>query len=360
MIKINNHIEIVRSSNKSLSSMSEVSATAIYHSLSKHFKTVGITIVNNIIDLATLVDKMPDLVFLGVEFIPTNPELGIDDPDKIWISDYLEDNNIAYTGSNMIAHNLQRNKHLAKQRVLDFGLKTSAFYLAEKDKELDIDNIGLNYPMFVKPHNRGGGLGIDENSVVYDRASLIFKVDSIRNNLSSDSLIENYLSGREFSVAILKDLGSEDYMVMPLELIAPINEKGSRLLSGKVKSMDAEKVIKIVDPFIKNEVSNLALNVFHALGARDYGRVDIRMDEFNQAHFLESNLIPSLIDNYGSFPKACLMNINLDYDQMIIQIANLGLSRYDDTLFSETEIFIADNNAPLKIPNPNVLLSGQI
>jgi len=42
---------------------------------------------------------------------------------------------------------------------------------------------------------------------------------------------------------------------------------------------------------------------------------------------LEANLIPSLIENYGSFPKACMLNDNLDYEPMILRIVHLAAAR---------------------------------
>ena len=345
MTKINNHIQIVRSTSKTLSSMSQESVNAIYKTLSKYYENVGITTVNNIVDLNDLIELKPDLVFLGVEFIPTNPELGTSDPDKIWISDYLDENNIAFTGSNQAAHNLQRNKHLAKQRVIDFGLSTSPYHHSIKGNAIDIQNTQLRFPMFVKPSDRGGGLGIDSKSIVNNLKELQQKVNYISNVLNSDSLIENYLTGREFSVAILKNIGSEDYMVMPLELIAPEDEFGHRLLSSTIKSADAEKAIEVDNLILKERICELALNVFHAIGARDYGRIDIRLDENGIPYFLESNLIPSLIQGYGSFPKACVLNIDLDYEQMIVHIANLGIARQRKYSIDplDEEIFVASN-----------------
>ena len=114
---------------------------------------------------------------------------------------------------------------------------------------------------------------------------------------------------------------------MPLELIAQPDRYGSRILSGKVKSLDEEKVFVIEDSILRSKICNFALEIFSAIGARDYGRIDIRLDETGEPQFLEANLIPSLIDNYGSFPKACHLNLNLGYSAMIIRITNLGLER---------------------------------
>jgi D-alanine-D-alanine ligase len=330
------HIEIVRTRLPGLSSMSQESCDALFAVLTKNYTTVGVTYIHNFQDLRALVDRHPDLVFLGMKFIPRSPELGRDDPDKIWITDYLDEHGISYTGSGPRAHNLELNKPLAKQRVLDYGLRTSPFFVAEQNQPLSVPS-SLKFPLFVKPTNRGGGLGIDGDSVVYTRDGLKSKVSSIAGKHQSDALVEAYLPGREFSVAILKDEFSEDFAIMPIELSAPSDNQGISVLSEKVKSSNAESVSPVSDEIIKEKVGNLAINVFHALGARDYGRIDIRMDEANEPHFLEANLLPSLISGYGSFPKACSLNLGLDYEPMILHIVRLALARKTD-LVPETVI----------------------
>lgn len=339
MLKSNHSIAIVRSSNKELSSMGQNSADAVKDVLAKHYKRVNIFIIDTSSDLQALVNIRPDLVFLGLEFIPSNPALGVDDPNKLWLADYLDQNNIAHTGSSYQAYELGRDKRLAKQRVLDANLMTAAFFVLKRGQIIKEDEVSLNYPLFVKPLSRGGGLGIDLQSVVHDYKQLIAKTTSIATEFHSDSLIEEYLDGREFSVAVLKDGTEPDagYLVMPIELIAPLDSSGVRILSSAVKSADAEVAVAVNDRILKSQLSELALNVFNVLGASDYGRVDIRLDRSGVAHFLEVNLIPSLISGYGSFPKACVLNINLKYEPMILRIAKLGLARRSYVRLAHTD-----------------------
>jgi D-alanine-D-alanine ligase len=328
MIKTNKYIEIVTSSNVMFSSMSKESYNNIYNVLEKYYKKVRISLIDNINDLEKLVLKRPDLVFLGIKFLPSDIKLGLEDPNKIWISSYLDRYGIEYTGSGNITHNLEFNKHLAKQCVIDANLSTSAFHVIDKNqKEINRESISLKFPLFIKPTNRGGGIGINDKSVVHNIKDLRIKVRSISNNLNSDSLIEEYLPGREFSVAILKNYRSNKFSIMPIELIAPKNDTGDRLLSKKVKSLNLESAIKVTDNNIKKRVSSIAISIFSALSARDYGRIDIRLDKFGNPQFLEANLIPSLIEGYGSFPKACMINLGLNYEYMILSIVRLGLSR---------------------------------
>lgn len=324
-MKINKHIEIVSSTLPGLSSMNHESRSGALAALAKHYTRVGVTIVNNLPDLRALVASKPDLVFLGMKYLPVDPDAGWQDSEKIWLSDYLETHGIAYTGSGQVAGSLERNKHHAKQRVLDAGLMTSPFYVARQGTVLKDTDVALEYPLFIKPSNRGGGVGIDSNSIVHNFDQLQSKVDSVTSKFQSDSIIEQYLSGREFSVAILRREGTDTFAAMPIELIAPPDENGVRILGSKVKSSNVERFAGVTDPVLESKITSLALGVFHALGARDYGRIDIRLDSDGEAHFLEANLLPSLIDGYGSFPKACWLNEQLDYESMLLSIVSMAM-----------------------------------
>jgi len=327
MRKINQHIEIVASTVMGLSSMSQKSRLAALAVLSRHYTHVGITIVNNLSDLEKLVANHPDLVFLGMKFIPSDPGLGRQDPDRIWLSEYLGRHGIACTGSDQAAHELELDKSLAKQCMVEAQLDTSPFVVAMQDHPLSRHEVTLTFPVFIKPTDRGGGAGVDSASLAANFEELQTKVDLIRSNLQADSLIEQYLPGREFSVAILKDEFTNEYVAMPLELVAPLDNNGARFLSAKIKSSDLETFKTVTDGSIKTKVMELAISAFHALGARDYGRIDIRLDESGTAHFLEANLIPSIIKDYGNFPKACMLNMKMDYETMLIRIVNLALAR---------------------------------
>lgn len=340
MIKIDKRIEIVSSTKPGLSSMSQKSRDGVQAVLAEYYSHVRVTIVNDLKDLEALIVRQPDLVFLGMKFLPVHPELGWNDPDKIWLADYLEQHDIIYTGSSQAAHELELNKPLAKQRALDAGLQTSPFYVALQNQSQVPQAQSLIFPLFIKPTNRGGGLGVDGYSVAHNYNEVQSKVLSITVNLQSDSLVEEYLPGREFSVAILSNEHKTGFSVMPIELIAPPDTNGDRFLSAEVKSSDSESFLAVEDSDLRTKVCALALNIFRALEARDYGRIDIRLDKFGTPQFLEANLLPSLINGYGNFPKACLLNIGMDYESMILTIVQLALKRVQEQPVFVTEDII--------------------
>jgi len=327
--KISSHIEIVRSTRGNLSSLSSRSCLAIYKVLQENYSQVGITIVNTLEDLEDLVQKSPDLVFLGMKYVPddTSPK-----GENIWLQEYLHSSGIATTGSDSSAHRLELDKAQAKQCAVDAGLITSPFYVSVHNGPLNSANTVLDYPLFVKPTSMGGGSGIDSFSVVHNNFQLEGKIASISLDHHADSLVEQFLPGREFSVAIIYDKDTGVLCTMPLEIVAPQNVDGDRVLSAEIKKADTETTLPVVDGKLRNSISVLALSVFRALGARDYGRIDIRLDGSGVPNFLEANLIPSLIDKYGNFPKACVMNRGLGFEEMILKITDLALGRKKSNL----------------------------
>lgn len=320
---ITKHIEVVRSNTVSLSSMGIESALTIVASLSKKYTNIVLTMVDNEQDMKELINRKPDLVFLGMMYVysTNNPN------EKIWLSEQLEQASIPCTGSPKQAHVLELNKSLAKMRMIEQGVATAPFRIVHLDGRLLPPQKKLDFPLFLKPLSGGGGSGIDKYSVVHSTQEFNAKILSLQKLKKVDVLVEKYLEGREFSIAVIKDLDSDRLIAMPIELIAPKDSNGEQMLSNYVKHSNTERVVEVTDPTERKIIDAFAISVFKALGARDYGRIDIRFDEFNQPHFLEANLIPSLVSGYGSFPKACKLNQDVDYDEMIANIASLGLSR---------------------------------
>lgn len=320
-------IEIVCSADSQLSSMSLRSRAAVLAVLSKYYARVSITMVETVSDLELLAERKPDLVFMGTQSVLIDKSAGYVSANKLWISQYLDAHGIAYTGSGKLAHALENDKPLAKQRIIDSGLNTSPYIVVGQDTLFDESSLGMRYPLFIKPPNRGGGLGIDDDSVAYIFEEAKAKVMSLLAKYGSEALIEEYLPGREFSVALLRDEISDDYMVMPIELVADRNDSGVCVLSGKLKHANAERVLTLNNIVTRKMICDFAYDAFMALGARDYGRIDIRLDANGVPMFLEANLLPSLISGYGSFPKACVLNRGIQYEEMLLRIIRLGLGR---------------------------------
>jgi D-alanine-D-alanine ligase len=338
-MKINKHIEIVRATKGGHSSMGKRSCEMIQAVLARHYRHVGITITNDASDLGLLIAKQPDLVFLGARSVLSDSDNS--SAGRVWLGDYLDEAGINYTSSTTDALAIDIRKPMANQVVKAAGLDTPEYFSTYTGEYASAQELPLAFPLFIKPPNGGGSTGIGADSVVRDFAGFEQKVASIAELYKADALVEAYLTGREFSVAILQTLGGDEPLAMPIELMTERNSNGDRILGKDVKSADTERVVAVTDVKIKQAVADLALNVFRALGARDYGRIDIRMDQHGVPYFLEANLLPGLSghDSIGGyFTRACRMNQDMNYESMILHIVELALERSQQLTPSVTDI----------------------
>ncbi len=320
--KINKRIEIVRAQDVHFSSMGLKSGLMIQAVLSKYYQHVGLSTVSCLNDLEDLASKKPDLVFLGLKRIA-------DDGKLIWLSEYLGGHDINYTGSAKPAMELDLNKADAKRLMQRAGIATAEFFTARPGQFKASGQLPLSFPLFIKPHDQGGGMGIGPDSIAHNFPAFQDKVRSVYDTYGAFSLVEEYLEGREFSVALLGSGYGNSLAAMPVELITKPNEFGDRILGQAVKSEDNERAIFITDDLARNQIAELGKAIFAALGGRDYGRIDIRMDSGGTPCFIEANLTPGIAHNdfVSYFTRACALNQNMNYESMIMRIVELSLAR---------------------------------
>jgi len=322
-IKINKSIEIVTVQNPGKKNSHQdnvgiiLEENKILKILSKRYVHVSVTVINNRKDLNRLLKRKPDLVFSGVKYFNFNRE-------KVWLNDCLENYDIPYIASSRVALNNESDKNLAKKLILKARIKTADFFVANPDEYQSESSIPISFPLFIKPIKGGDSRGIDSNSVAYNFLSFKNKVLEIKNKHNLASIVETYLPGKEYSVGIFQDSINGSLRAMPIEIIIKKNINGHCILDFDVKKDDEEKVIAVTDIKIFKKLSKLAKEAFKALGGKSLGRIDIKMNHRGIPHFMEANLMPGLRQGY--FYRSCLLNLDMSYDDMIINIANTGLS----------------------------------
>ncbi len=226
MKKIDKHIEVVRTKCPTYNTMGSHSCTRIVNALTEQYKHVGVTYLNTQNDLDTLALKRPDLVFMGMKQLPMSWGQYEQPYENIWVSEFLESVGINHTGSPRNAVELDKNKVSAKIQVQRFGLPTAPFFTAIPGQFTAATELPLAFPLFVKPFDDGGGKGIDDNSVVRTFQEFDQKVGAIFDEFEKGSLVEQYLTGREFSVGLMGTGYDAELVAMPVELVAIPNTRG--------------------------------------------------------------------------------------------------------------------------------------
>ena len=124
-------------------------------------------------------------------------------------------------------------------------------------------------------------------------------------------------------MGIFKDNISGLIEAMPIEIIVKKNINGHHILDFDIKKNDEEEVIAVLDIKIFNQLSILAKKSFIALKGKSFGRIDFKMDNLGEPHFIEANLMPGIKKGY--FYRSCLLNLKINYEEMILKIAANGL-----------------------------------
>jgi D-alanine-D-alanine ligase len=207
---------------------------------------------------------------------------------------------IPYTMSDPLVCAMTLDKAMAKRIVHSAGLKTPGFHVVHKPE--DCKNINLPYPLFAKPIAEGTGKGIDKASKLDTPAQLQEVCATLLKKHNQPVLVEEYLPGREYTVAIL-GTGSEARVLGTLAFNIRAHAE-TAIYTFEIK----EKCDDFVDYFRPERspeidaVEKLALEAYVALEVRDTGRVDIRLDRNDQPSFMEVNPLPGLNPHHSDLP----------------------------------------------------------
>lgn len=269
-------------------------------------------------DLEGVLTRKPDLVVIAVKFIP------IENNENVWLPEYFENNNIAYTGSSKNILMYDSDKVLAKQYLKENGVSTALFFTAYENEFQSNKELPLEYPLFLKPICAANSNGVDEHSYVSSFDEFERKVLSLKNNFNQTSLVEEYLDGAEYTVAILTAKNGE-LLISAVEVEPPELNQGRRILSKDTKYENNEVLKVITDPQISYEVRRIAVEVFTKIGAEGFARIDIKSNKSGKCFFMEINLVPGMTMGTSYFPEAFRIDQGHDYDQTIVNLIDYCL-----------------------------------
>ncbi len=243
--------------------------------------------------------------------------------------------NIPYTGSGVLTQALTLDKRRTKEILQFYGIPTPKFQIFKSATQKL--NPELRFPLFVKPNSEGSSKGIRNNSLAHDEESLRKMLKFIINTYDQQALVEEYLDGREFTVAIL---GNSPPKVLP------VVELTFDYLPANVNKFDSYEVKWVwdnpnnpVDPVIcpakiskelEKAIKLTALNAYKVTDCQDLARLDIRLDREGSPNILEINALPGLMPNpleNSRFPKACFA-AGMNYDDIIFNIVAEAMKRY--------------------------------
>lgn len=239
----------------------------------------------------------PEVVFNLVEGWPGDDRLQAAVPGLLELSHW------AYTGSELSAIAATTDKHLAKALLRAEGLPTPdwCIYRGEACAVPEL-------PVICKPAWQDASLGIDDHSVIRGASRLMEELYGRWLALGQQPLlVEAYIEGREFNVALRETTQGQVEVLPPAELVFkawPQNKP--RILTYRAKwepdSFECEHTVRrfVDEPDLARKISALALASWRAFSLSGYARVDLRQDADTGAlQIIEVNTNPCLSPDAG-------------------------------------------------------------
>ncbi|UTY56272.1 D-alanine--D-alanine ligase [Massilia sp. erpn] len=219
---------------------------------------------------------------------------------------------IPYTGSGVMASAVGMDKITTKNLWVKAGLPTPGY--AQLDAGSDLARVAaeLGLPLMMKAPHEGSTIGITK---VTDAADMQAVYDATAA-LDDSVLAESFVSGREFTVAVLG--GGATARALPVvEIVAP---QGNYDYQNKYFTDDTQYFCPPqLDAAMQAEMQRLALAAYRAVGCEGWGRVDVLLRESdNKPFLLEVNTSPGMT-SHSLVPMAARAT-GLNYEDLCVEI----------------------------------------
>jgi D-alanine-D-alanine ligase len=257
---------------------------------------------------------------------------------------------IPYTGSDAATLSIALDKALSKRVLRQHGILTAEFQEMETGRERL--NPKLKFPLIVKPNQEGSSKGVSAHASVCDNEeSLRAVVKELIDRYRQPALIEDYISGREFTVGLLGD--KRPRVLPPMEILFKDKANPRPVYDFQIKQ-EWEKHVYYecpakLSPSELKGIERVCRETFIALDCRDVARVDLRMNARGEFYVIEVNPLPGLTPNYSDL---CLIATaaNIDYRSLIGEILAGGLKRLREKRRNEAKEAEARDDRQLSLP----------
>jgi D-alanine-D-alanine ligase len=227
-----------------------------------------------------------------------------------------------YTGSGMLASALAMNKAMSKRIFEREAIPTPRWALIEEGGLLramirtgavppQIERLG--WPVVVKPNEEGSSVGL---TVVGERSGLEAALREAER-YGTETLVEEFIAGREMSVAVL---GEQALPVVEIRPKSGLYDYESKYTAGRSEYFCPADVPDDVGARLR-EIASRAARV---LGCRGVSRVDFRLSEAGEPSCLEVNTIPGMTPT--SLVPMAAKAVGLSYEQLVGRMLTLAVN----------------------------------
>lgn len=222
---------------------------------------------------------------------------------------WLETNAIPHTSSNFSAQLMAQDKAILPAICHELGFKTPAL--------LNVNDIlGSEKTMILKP--RFGSL---------HRGIKIFRSNEITIDeiLNDEIIIQPYIYGREFTVAVIPGKeGTDEVCLPPIEIIPISKEK--EFIAGNAAGRTTVEYEPDINPYLENKIMKQVLTLHRRIGLKGMSRTDIRVSG-EDIFILDVNSMPNMEPSKSFLPLIARHN-HISFHELINRLIKQFLSHY--------------------------------
>ena len=224
-----------------------------------------------------------------------------------------------------------RTKEILAQR----GVPTAPFVVVTTANEAR--NVALPFPLFAKPAFEGSGKGVSVKSLCHHRGELVTQVEHLLATYHQPVVIETYLPGQEFTVAVIGN--GDEARCLPLVGFRfdtlppgapPVYGYEAKWLWDTIENpLDIFQCPAEIPEALAEQIRSATLAAYKALDCRDWCRIDVRCDASGNPMVVELNPLPGILPNpldNSCFPKAARA-AGMTYDDLLRTVADIAWRR---------------------------------
>jgi D-alanine-D-alanine ligase len=250
----------------------------------------------------------------------------------------LEMLGMPYVGHNPLNSSILDNKHAFKRELQALGIRTARFMTWHpsqgilRPKLCDRFTIAFgDYqgPFVVKPVSGRASLHIYFIEKIEDLSEAVSKINRVTHNTA---LIESYLPGREFCVAVCGYVthtngsfskNTKPFAFSTIERVLGTNEHIFTSMDQKAITTERVRLIGDDQSGLKAELIELAMKIYWEFSLNSLVRIDVRSDLNGELYVLEANPKPDLkrpTENVTSLVALGLEEYSMTYDDLILSL----------------------------------------
>lgn len=259
---------------------------------------------------------------------------------EAWVPVLCELYEIPCLGSDALTQSLSLDKVQTKIIAQSVRIPTSNWLRISTDDEINesllwqrINEVFVDvpYPFFVKPRFEGTGKGITKASVCHTIGQLVNEVKRQQRLYKQDILIEQFLPGAEYTVAVsghplkahpVLERGVDSETGIGIHIIDALRARSSTPAAEQHSDYSLSHQLSFE---LEAQLRTWALKLCHEMQIRDYARLDFKLDSNGNPYFLEVNPLPTFATD-NTFAILAELE-SRPYDEFLGEILRSALHR---------------------------------